>query len=297
MSREVLLLGAAGWHGRELARALAPFGMRGRRTAWNRLALGTGGCGLLLGRGRGLPGAVLVRSIPAGSFEQVTLRLSLLHALGELGVPVVNSARAIERCVDKAMTVFLLQRAGLPVPPSWTTEDPALAQRIVAAQTLRGRSIVQKPLFGSQGRGLRRLRSATDLPPPAEVAGVYHLQLYVGTEAAHQDFRVLVIDGEAVAAMRRVGAGWITNLRQGGRAEAVACEGELARLAIAAAAAVGAVYAGVDLIRDPAGRLQLLEVNSMPAWQGLQSVTPERIADRLAAAIARRLELARARAA
>ena len=50
----------------------------------------------------------LVRSIPAGSFEQVTLRLGLLHALAALGVAVVNDARGIERCVDKSMTSFLL---------------------------------------------------------------------------------------------------------------------------------------------------------------------------------------------
>ena len=55
-----------------------------------------------------LPRVALVRSIPAGSFEQVTLRLGLLHALTALGVTVVNDARGIERCVDKAMTSFLL---------------------------------------------------------------------------------------------------------------------------------------------------------------------------------------------
>ena len=57
---------------------------------------------------QGLPDAVLVRSIAAGSFEAVTRRLGVLHALGRLSVPVWNSAQAIERCVDKSMTTFLL---------------------------------------------------------------------------------------------------------------------------------------------------------------------------------------------
>src|SRR5262249_33926564 len=53
-----------------------------------------------------LPDAVLVRTVGGGTFEEVTLRLSLLHALAAEGVPVANEARAIERCVDKGMTSF-----------------------------------------------------------------------------------------------------------------------------------------------------------------------------------------------
>ena len=48
---------------------------------------------------------------------------------------------------------------------------------------------------------------------------------------------------------------------------------EAARLAVAAAAAVRVAYGGVDLIEDAEGRLLVLEVNSMPSWSGLQTVT------------------------
>ena len=78
--------------------------------------------------------------------------------------------------------------------------------------------------------------------------------------------------------MRRRGASWITNIGRGGRAEPVPAAGRLAELAVAAAAAVGADHAGVDVIADCDGGLQILEVNSMPAWQGLQAVTSEDIA-------------------
>jgi tetrahydromethanopterin:alpha-L-glutamate ligase len=57
----------------------------------------------------------------------------------------------------------------------------------------------------------------------------------------------------------------------------------MSRLALAAVVAVGADYAGVDLIRDASGRLLVLEINSNPAWKGLQSVTATDIADTLAA--------------
>jgi tetrahydromethanopterin:alpha-L-glutamate ligase len=52
-------------------------------------------------------------------------------------------------------------------------------------------------------------------------------------------------------------------------------------LAVAAAAAVGAGFAGVDIIRDGAGRLLVLEVNSNPAWSALQRVSRTRIAEAL----------------
>ena len=73
-----------------------------------------------------LPDAVLVRSISAGSFEAVTRRLGVLHALSKLAVPVWNSAQAIERCVDKSMTTFLLKNSGLPTPATFTVEGSEL---------------------------------------------------------------------------------------------------------------------------------------------------------------------------
>ena len=58
--------------------------------------------------------------------------------------------------------------------------------------------------------------------------------------------------------------------------------GEIAELAIAAARAVDIDYCGVDIIRDREGRLFVLEVNSIPAWKGLQSVVEMDIAQALA---------------
>jgi glutathione synthase/RimK-type ligase-like ATP-grasp enzyme len=82
--------------------------------------------------------------------------------------------------------------------------------------------------------------------------------------------------------MARQSTSWITNVHQGGTPSAVTPDAEMARLALAAAAAVGADYGGVDLIRDCDGRLLVLEVNSNPAWRGLQSVADVDIADALA---------------
>ena len=134
------------------------------------------------GFGDRLPDAVLVRTIAGGSFEAVTMRLGVLHALRELGVPVWNDARAIERCVDKSMTSFLLARAGIPTPPTWAVESASAARSIVRARGGAG-PLVLKPLFGSQGRGLRLIRDAGRAAAArATSPGVYYLQRFVGVE-------------------------------------------------------------------------------------------------------------------
>jgi tetrahydromethanopterin:alpha-L-glutamate ligase len=239
------------------------------------------------GFGQKLPDAVLVRSIAAGSFEAVTRRLGVLHALGRLSVPVWNSAQAIERCVDKSMTTFLLKKAGLPTPPTFAVEGRAAAQEI-AARELARTPLVLKPLFGAQGRGIMMIRSLDDLPATEEVSDVYYLQHYVPRAGPpFRDFRVFVCAGKSVAMMSRRGEDWITNVNRGAVPELISGhdEGELERLAIAAADAVGADFAGVDIVPAADGSLLVLEVNSMPAWSGLQSVVAVDISDAIAQAL------------
>lgn len=233
---------------------------------------------------RGLPDAAFVRSLNGGSFEAVTKRLSVLHALDALGVPVWNTARAIERCVDKAMTCFLLGRAGLPTPQSWTVEGRAAAAALLARV---GGEVVVKPLFGAQGRGLLRVRQAEALPDEDAVDGVYHLQRFIEVDGSFHDHRILVCDGAPIAAMTRRGQDWITNVQRGGVPEPFAPDDAMAALAVRAAAAVGAAVAGVDMIRGRDGAVHVLEVNSMPGWRGLQTVTQAPVAACLAGALLR----------
>lgn len=228
------------------------------------------------GFGDGLPDGALVRSVKSGSFEQVTLRLGVLHALREEGVAVWNDARAIEACVDKATTTHLVARAGLKTPATFTMQSQAQAQAIAARECAGGRALVLKPLFGAQGMGLRLIHKVEDLPAEEGVAGVYYLQRFVEPAAeTWQDYRLFVCGGKVVAGMVRVGQMWITNIRQGATARPATLTPELVSTALRAAAVVGADYAGVDLIRDRAGDLNVLEVNSMPAWYGLQEVNPD----------------------
>ena len=288
MTRVAIMTDEVGWHTRQLQAALRERGVVGRcvdladcridtSAAWHGLAIP--------GFGRELPDAVLVRGIAGGSFEQVTKRLGVLHALRELGVPVYNDARAIERSVDKSMTSLLLHAAGIPTPATWAMESPAQAQRLVMRESAAGRALVLKPLFGSQGKGLQLVGSVDGVHHPLPdlkqgYGGLAYLQRFVPplTQPGF-DWRVLVVGGRAVTAMRRVSAHWVHNVAQGARCEPATLDEPLARLAEDAARALEMDYAGIDILPCGATQsLQVIEVNGVAAWQGLQRVTAFNIA-------------------
>ncbi len=279
------------WHARDLAAAFARAGALA-------IPIRLGHCGFdtrrpgglaIPGFGADLPDALFVRAIGSGTFESVTLRLDVLHSLEALGVPVLNSARAIEICVDKAAASFALARNGIPTPPTWTVQSEQAARQTVRREAGRG-PLVLKPLFGAQGYGLKLIRREDDLPPFEEVEGVYYLQRFAAVErGGFHDIRVFVSQGEVIAAMTRHATHWITNIKLGARPEWCEPDAEMIDLALRASAAVGADFAGVDMIRDAADRLQVLEINSMPGWRGLQKVSRFSIAGRLAADVLTRI--------
>jgi tetrahydromethanopterin:alpha-L-glutamate ligase len=270
------------WHVEETLQACRALGARPVAVRLSACRIDTTRAhGLAIPGFRDLPDLALVRAIGDGSLEAITMRLAVLHALEALGVPLINSARAIERCTDKSMASFLLRRAGLPTPETFATQSTAQARAIARRECSRG-PLVLKPLFGAQGWGLRLIETPDDLPTLEEARGVFYLQRFVGPQRPpFEDLRVLVADGSVVAAMRRRSSHWVTNVRQGARPFAVEPGARERELALAAADAMGAAIAGVDLIVDAAGATQVLEVNSMPGWYGLQKVTPFSIAERL----------------
>ncbi len=275
--------GGGDWHARRLKRAMEARGARVVVTTLAASAFDTRmASGLdIPGFSGTLPDGAFVRSVSTGTLEQITLRLGILHALRESGVRVWNDARAIERCVDKSTATFLFQKAGLPTPPTRAAEGHAAA---LAHARAVGAPLVVKPLFGSQGNGITRAATPAELPAPEALGNVYYLQEYQRTagETRFEDWRVFVSRGRVLAAMTRVGKTWITNVHQGAEPSRVEPCDDMRRLALAAVAAIGADYAGVDLIRGPDGRLLVLEINSNPAWKGLQSVTDVDIAATLA---------------
>ena len=275
-----------GWHGKRLQEA---FAVRGFQAVFVSLKdcfldLTADASGVVIPGFDALPKFAFVRGVPGGTLQQVIARLDILHALEMLGVRVYNTGRAVERTVDKAMTSFLLHHHAVPTPDTWVCESRHEAEKILVQETARGGALVIKPLFGSQGKGVGLIKQGDKLPVPMQqhVDGLYYLQRYIDSgEGQWHDHRVFVIQDKAVAAMVRHGASWVNNVALGGRCEPISLSGELIELAEAASKAVDINYCGVDIIRDQSGKAYVLEVNSIPAWKGLQSVVDIDIAQAL----------------
>lgn len=222
---------------------------------------------------------VLARIIPSGSLEQIIFRVDALHCLEERGVRVMNSPRAIERTVDKLWTSALLERCGIPTPRTVVCDS---AEEAMAAFRALG-DVIVKPLFGSMGLGMVRVTDEEMayrvFRTIEQIRGVYYLQQTVDHEGS--DVRAFVIGGRVFAAIERRAEGWRTNLARGGSARALELRPEWASLAVQAAAAVGAEYAGVDLLPARDGTVSVLEVNGIPGWKGLQETTGRDVAGAL----------------
>ena len=286
MGRIVIFTDDPGWHGKQLSLAFEARGYRSTTVSLTECSIDLSSAEYPIqipSFDTKLPDAVFVRGVPGGSLQEVVFYLDILHALKIMGVPVYNDGYAIEKSVDKGMTSFLLKNAGLSTPQTWVLRDGEAAQAIAEQELSQGHRLINKPLFGSQGEGIRRLEKMTDLFWLTSSNGIYYLQRFVESEGqGYSDIRVFVIHGKAVAAMRRCGTSWLNNVARGAKCEQVDLDKALADLAIKATNALAMDYAGVDIIKDKQGQYSVIEVNSIPAWKGLETVCDQNIAGLLA---------------
>jgi len=269
----VILATRQGWHTRELTRALGARGHTGVIVPYEGLVASIGESpGLRSGTAElDRADAVLARIIPSGSLEQIIFRVDALHRLDDRGIRVMNSPRAIERTVDKFWTTALLEQRGIATPETVVCES---SDEAFAAFRRLG-DVIVKPLFGSMGLGMTRVADEEMafrvFRAIEQIRGVFYLQRTV--EHDGRDVRAFVVGGRVIGAIERRAPGWRTNIARGGSASALQLPSEWADLAVRAAAAVGAEYAGVDLLPARDGTVHVLEVNGIPGWQGLQEAT------------------------
>jgi RimK family alpha-L-glutamate ligase len=279
----VVLSARTGWHTDELCRALSARGHVSVVLPYEkliaRMGAGAGTATGLTSEGAGIleADAVLARIIPSGSLEQIIFRVDALHWIEEHGVPVINSPRAIERAVDKFYTDALLREAGLPTPETVVCGNMADAMDAVRALLGRDEAVIIKPIFGSMGHGLVRVSDPDVafrvLKSLDQVRTVFYIQRAI--DHGGRDIRVFVVGGRVLGAIERRAAAddWRTNVARGAEAHAIALPAAWAELAVRACAAIGADYAGVDLLPSRDGSVFVLEVNGIPGWQGLQQAT------------------------
>lgn len=257
--RIAVLSGGSGWHVQDVLRAARELDLRAEPLDFRAL------------HDRALDGfdAVLVRTMPAGSLEQVVFRMDLLHEASARGVRVLNPPRAVEVCVDKYLTTARLVRAGIPTPETAVCQKSDDA--MVAFARLGGDAVL-KPLFGAEGRGMCRITDAETAWRTFRVLEQTGQVIYLQRFVRHPgwDLRAFVLGGRVLASMKRIATNdWRTNVAQGGTAERVTLTREEEQLALAAAEAVGCPVAGVDLLPGPGGERFVIEVNAVPGWKAL----------------------------
>src|SRR5262249_34013889 len=144
------LAGSDGWHVRDLRRAALQLGHDATPLDFRRIHASVAAAGDPFASFD----AVIVRTMPPGSLEQVIFRMDVLQRLAARGVPVLNPPRPLELCVDKSLTTSLLDAAGPLVPPTVVSQH---ADAALEAFEALGGDVVVKPLFGSEGRGMVRV--------------------------------------------------------------------------------------------------------------------------------------------
>lgn len=281
----VAVLGNAGsWYCEALERAAKARGHRCTRVDFRRLCASiTNSHATIVGNGIDLASldAVIVRTMPPGSLEQVVFRMDALARIQAAGATVLNPPKAIECAVDKYLTTARLAAAGLPVPETVVCET---ADAALEEFTRLGGDVVVKPVFGSEGRGILRLSdpdlALRTLRTLERVDSVLYLQRYIDHEGF--DIRAMVLDGKILGSMRRLSErDFRTNVSRDARAESYTLTDAEAELALRASQTVGTRFAGVDLLYGRDGRCYVIEVNAVPGWRAFQKATDIDVADRV----------------
>ena len=215
--------------------------------------------------------AVIVRTMPGGTLQQIVFRMDLLARLERAGTVVVNSAKSIEAAVDKYLSLAKLDAAGISVPRTFVSQT--VDNALLHFAELNG-DVVVKPIFGSMGFGIVRIQTNADAKTHFEKLEESGEVIYQQEFITHAGFDVrLFVVGEKVFGMKRSNpVGWITNISQGGVGESFEASKQQRELAIGAARAVGAHIAGVDLMFDSTGKPIILEVNAVPGWEEIAKV-------------------------
>ena len=231
--------------------------------------------------------AVIPRVRPSVTFYGCALTR---HFEG-LGVCALNGSGAISQSRDKLFSLQLLQREGLAIPTSGFANSPVDTDELI--DMVGGAPLIVKLLEGSQGMGvvMAETRKAAESVINAftSLRANVLVQEFI-KEARGKDLRCFVIDGKVVAAIERTAAPgeFRANIHQGGTASIVKITPEERTLAVKAARALGLTVAGVDLIRSDRGPL-ILEVNSSPGLEGIETATEKDVATMLIRSIEKKL--------
>jgi gamma-F420-2:alpha-L-glutamate ligase len=212
--------------------------------------------------------------VPRCGSETSYFALAVLRHFERQGVAIANGPAAVEAVADKLHTLQVLAAAGLPAPKTILGKFPV---DVGLVERELGFPVVVKKLKGTRGAGVvlcqdrAQFDDLANLLDGAANGADFLFQQYI--KASHgRDVRVLVVNGQIVAAMERRSSdgGFKSNISLGGRGRLFAPPPAMAELALKVARALDLDIAGVDILFDENGGYRICEANSAPAFQGLE---------------------------
>ncbi len=280
-----LCLGAGdGWHADQLRRAADHLGCQLDFASYESLHSAVGNRGCLTNCEAGSIDefdALLTRTMPIGTLEQVTFRLAVLHQMdAQQRIALVNPPRALEIAIDKYATLGCVSRLGYDVPETIVVQS---RRQAIDAFRWLGEDCVVKPVFGGEGRGVMRVRDAElawyTFSTLEQLGAVIYVQRFI--PPGGRDTRLLVI-GDSVHAIRRISReDFRTNVIGGATAESIPPSKSQVQMAQHICASIGLKFASVDLIDSDDGGQKVLEVNAIPGWKAAQAVISINIAQQI----------------
>ena len=222
---------------------------------------------------------VIVRFVPGGTLEEITYYLNILKIFEEMGVRVINTAQKIESTVDKLYTSYFLSKNNIKTPDTFVFRGYEKAKNFLDNE-MSEKGIVYKPLFGSQGDNVKLIKHSSELKEIDNSSNIYYFQDYIDNTVNH-DYRILVIrnnDAYKYFYMTRYGDTFINNVSKGGSCVKEPLNKAITDLALKASRLLNMSFCGIDIMSYN-NINYIIEINSIPAWRGLQDVEEEIISD------------------
>lgn len=217
---------------------------------------------------------------------------AVVRQFEEMGVFCTNTSNGITNSRDKLRSLQILSRHHIGIPRTTFVNDKK--DVLPAIERVGGAPVVIKLIEGTQGIGVLLAESLKAAESIIELLQSQKqdvlIQKFVA-ESKGKDIRALVVGDRVVAAMRRVAQGqeFRSNVHRGGIAEAVELSEEYRETAVRSAQILGLRVAGVDMLESSTGP-QVMEVNSSPGLEGIESSTQLDVAGAIIEYIAARVD-------
>jgi len=200
---------------------------------------------------------------------------AVVRQFQEMDVFCANTAHGITNSRDKLRSLQILSRHHIGIPRTTFVRDRN--DVLPAIERVGGAPVVIKLIEGTQGIGVLLAESINAAESIIELLQSQKQNVLVQkfvAESKGKDIRALVVGDRVVAAMRRVAQGqeFRSNVHRGGIAEAVELDDQYVETAVRAAQILGLQVAGVDMLEGKNGP-QIMEVNSSPGLEGIESCT------------------------